>query len=71
MSDFRKNILQTVFERKKILQGNTCHTMALYVRGKILSPKVWEKNSYANQITYVPPAPFNLKWFILLYQSSR
>ena len=54
MSDFRKHILQTDFERKKILQGNSSHTMALYVREKILSPEVCEKNSYAKQITHIP-----------------
>ena len=41
MGDFRKNILQIDFEVKKILQGNTRHSMALYVREKkILSPEV-------------------------------
>ena len=36
-----KNILQIDFEVKKILQGNTRHSMALYVREKkILSPEV-------------------------------
>ena len=28
--------------------------MALYVREKILSPEVCEKNSYAKQITHIP-----------------
>lgn len=37
----KKNILQIDFEVKKILQGNTRHSMALYVREKkILSPEV-------------------------------
>ena len=29
-----KNILKSDFEHKKVLQGNTCNTMALYVREK-------------------------------------
>ena len=28
--------------------------MALYVREKIVSPEVCEKNSYAKQITHIP-----------------
>jgi len=40
---FRKSILQPDFERKKILHRNACPTMALYVRGKILSPVVLKK----------------------------
>ena len=60
MGDFRKKYPD--FEGKNILQGNTCHTMALYV---ILSPEVWEKkNSYPNQITHTPPPPppSKVKW---------
>ena len=30
----KKNILKSDFEHKKVLQGNTCHTIALYVREK-------------------------------------
>ena len=26
--------MKSDFEHKKVLQGNTCHTIALYVRGK-------------------------------------
>ena len=29
----------------------------LYVREEILSPEVWGKNSYPNQITHTPPPP--------------
>ena len=29
-----KNILKSDFEHKKVLQGNTCYTIALYVREK-------------------------------------
>ena len=29
-----KNVLKSDFEHKKVLQGNTCHTIALYVREK-------------------------------------
>ena len=36
MDDFRKNILQTVRAKKK----SCCHTMALYVGEKIISPEV-------------------------------
>ena len=32
IGDLRKNILKSDFEHKKVLQGNTCHTIALYVR---------------------------------------
>ena len=32
--DLRKNILKSDFEHKKVLQGNTYHTIALYVREK-------------------------------------
>ena len=31
---WEKNIVKSDFEHKKVLQGNTCHTIALYVRGK-------------------------------------
>ena len=39
----KKSILQPDFERKKFLHGNACPTMALYVRGKVLSPVVLKK----------------------------
>lgn len=39
MDDFRKNIPQTVRAKKK----SCCHTMALYVGEKIISPEVWRK----------------------------
>ena len=47
VDDFRKNYPADWF------QGNSCHTMALCVRRKNLSPEVWEKNSYMypNQTT--------------------
>ena len=45
----KKNVVQTEFERKKILQGNTRDTMALYVRGKnSITRDLEEKNSYVN-----------------------
>ena len=34
IGDLRKNTLKSDFKHKKVLQGNTCHTMALYVREK-------------------------------------
>ena len=35
----------------------------LYVREEILSPEVWGKNSYPNQITHTPPPPpTKVKW---------
>ena len=47
-----KSILKTDLEQ--ILQGNNCHTIALYVREKILSPEVWEKKilTQAHEITH-------------------
>ena len=41
----KKNILKSDFEHKKVLQGNTCHKIALYVREKhsITVPEVWGK----------------------------
>ena len=43
VDDFRKNYPADWF------QGNSCHTMALCVRGKNLSPEVWE-----NKFLHVP-----------------
>ena len=35
IGDFRKKyILKSDFEHKEVLQGNACHTIALYVREK-------------------------------------
>ena len=55
VDDFRKNYPADWF------QGNSCHTMALCVRRKNLSPEVWEKNSYMypNQTTHTPPQKSN------------
>ena len=45
-----KNILKSDFEHKKVLQGNTCYTIALYVREKhSITRGLREKNAnYAN-----------------------
>ena len=57
MGDVR---LQTDFERKKILQANTCHKMALFVRGnKLYYQRFAKKNSYSNQINHPPPQKSN------------
>ena len=49
IGDLRKNTLKSDFKHKKVLQGNTCHTMALYVREKhSITRGLGEKNSYAN-----------------------
>ena len=57
-SDFTKKISCRRFRAKKNLARNTCHTMALCVRGKI-----GEKNYY--QIPHPqppPPPPLKVKW---------
>ena len=62
-----KNILQTVRAKKKILQGNNCHTMALHVGEKILSPEVWRKKFLTQTKSPTPPSkvkPSTRKWTI-------
>ena len=62
-----KNILQTVRAKKKFLQGNNCHTMALYVGEKILSPEVWRKKFLTQTKSPTPPSkvkPSARKWTI-------
>ena len=64
-----KNILQIDFEGKKFLRGNKFYTEKKFfswlimlkknltpwcVRKKIISPEVWGKKSYPNQITHIP-----------------
>ena len=45
----KKYILKSDFEHKNVLQGNTCHTIAVYVREKnSIIRDLGEKNSYAN-----------------------
>ena len=44
------NILKTDLEQ--ILQGNTWHTIALYVREEILSPEVWGKKILTPRKSY-------------------
>ena len=55
---WEKNILKSDFEHKKVLQGNTCHTIALYVREKhsMITRGFGEKNSYANPWNHPNPA---------------
>ena len=44
-----KSILKSDFEHKNVLQGNTCHTIALYVREThSVTRGFGGKNSYAN-----------------------
>jgi len=54
MGDFRKNILQTDFERKKSCKEIPAIQWLCMSGKKILSPEVCEKNSYAKQITHIP-----------------
>ena len=46
----KKSILKSDFEHKKVLQGNTYHTIALYVREKhsMITRGLAENNTYAN-----------------------
>ena len=48
-----KNILQTDFERKKILQGNTCHTMAFCCHERLRDKKIVRRPNHP----YPPPSP--------------
>ena len=47
---WEKNILKSDFEHKKVLQGNTYHTIALYVGEKhfMITRGLAENNTYAN-----------------------
>ena len=57
MGDFRKNILQTDFERKEILQGNARHTMALYIREKQLYHQRFGEKNKSQTKSPIPPTP--------------
>ena len=62
MGDSEKRILQPDFERKKILHRNACPTMALYFRGKILSPVVLKKEFLRKpNHPYLSPTPSKVK----------
>lgn len=65
---FQKKIFCRPFERKKkILQGNNCHTMALHVGEKILSPEVWRIKFLTQTKSPTPPSkvkPSARKWTI-------
>ena len=64
MGDFRRNILQTDFGGKKLLQGNTWvkkyptlkkKRLQLCMSQKNLSPERFGKNNlYPNQVTHTP-----------------
>ena len=56
MDDFRKKYPADRSSEKKILQGNNCHTMALYVGEKILSPEVWRKKFLTQTKSPTPPS---------------
>ena len=60
---WEKNILKSDFEHKKVLQGNTGHTIPLYVRHKhsMITRGLGGKNSYANPWNHP-----NYMWKILL-----
>ena len=59
MGDFRKNILQTDFERKR----NPAKKWLCMSRKKIISPEVWEKkNYYTNQTAHTYPPASKVKW---------
>ena len=47
---WEKNILKSDFEHKNVLQGNTYHTIALYVGVKhsMITRGLAENNTYAN-----------------------
>ena len=51
---WEKNILKSDFEHKTVLQGNTYHTIVLYVREKhsMITRGLAENNSYANPWSY-------------------
>ena len=57
MGDFRqKTSWSLILSTRKILQGNTCHTIALYVRKKYsITRGSEEKNSYANPLNHPYP----------------
>ena len=67
MDDFRKKYPADRSSEKKILQGNNCHTMALHVGEKILSPEVWRKKFLTQTKSPTPPSkvkPSARKWTI-------
>ena len=53
----KKTSWSMILSTRKILQGNTCHTIALYVREKYsITRGSGEKNSYANPLNHPYPA---------------
>ena len=53
----KKTSWSLILSTRKILQGNTCHTIALYVREKYsITRGSGEKNSYANLLNHPYPA---------------
>ena len=66
-----KSILQPDFERKKILHRNACPAVALYVRGKILSPVVLKKEFLRKPNHPYPPFPPQTQMICPLFRLSQ
>ena len=53
----KKTSWSLILSTRKILQGNICHTIALYVRGKYSITKgLGKKNSYGDPLDHPDPA---------------
>ena len=59
---WEKNIVKSDFEHKKVLQGNTCHTIALYCQGKAFYYQRFGEKNILTQTHEITHTLVKVKW---------